>query len=186
MRAAANFLPRVSGKSIGDARRRAIYSLYLLFFTTREPSLSHVSSSPSSIHAKLSTLWKDSPWDRCPFPPRSCRPEDEDSSPTPGRNGSWHRRNLRSYDVNDANWRVRLTDNPPAAFDFRSSIFDSVPLSRDGIERERGDDTAGFAGSARASKSNVTLAFTWEKLYMRKAFKKHIQAGYKCDNTEKT
>lgn len=64
---------RVSRKSIGGdgACRRTIYSL-IYYFSCGPITTSHPPSHPRPDTRE--TFPEDSPWDRCPFPPRSCAP----------------------------------------------------------------------------------------------------------------
>jgi len=134
----------VSRKSIGgdEARRRAIY--FLIYYFSCGPS-PPCSLSPPPRPDTRETFPEDSPWDRCPFSPRSCAPGGGNgSSVTQRREGILGREadrktdtmasgNLRSYDVDNANWRSWLMIIPSFARR-RSRLY------RGGIERREDND----------------------------------------------
>lgn len=65
---------RTSRKSIGGGARASpgYLSPYLLFFV-RRPAVPTAPQAPPPPHVDTrETFAEDSPWDRCPFPPRSC------------------------------------------------------------------------------------------------------------------
>lgn len=103
-----------------SAATKRIAGLFIFLFIIFRAGHHHL--PPPRLDTR-ETFPEDSPWDRCPFPARSCAPrgwgdgngssatrrrQDEDC-PREGGRQTPADRNLRSYDVDDANWRGWLT-----------------------------------------------------------------------------